>query len=307
MELRVLRYFLAVAREGTISGAADFLHLSQPSLSRQLMALEKELGKALFLRGSRRIVLTEEGMLLRRRAEEIIGLVDKTESEFLDAHGGIGGDVHIGGGESCAMRSIAGLARELRREYPEIRFRLFSGNAEAVTDRLDKGLIDFGVLIDPAGLTKYDAMPLPDADVWGVLMRRDCPLAARGAVRPEDLWGLPLILSAQAMEGRELSNWLGREYEELNVAATYTLLYNASLLVGEGVGCALCLDGILNASGDSPFAFRPLKPKLEARLNVVRKKHQVFSRAARVFWERLQEKLRPSRSVMKGEDVESMP
>mgnify|MGYP000850665145 FL=1 len=297
MELRVLRYFLAVAREGTVSGAADFLHLSQPSLSRQLMGLEKELGKTLFLRGSRRIVLTEEGMLLRRRAEEILGLVEKTESEFLDAQGGIGGDVHIGGGESCAMRLIAGLAEELRREYPEVRFRLFSGNAEAVTDRLDKGLLDFGVLIDPADLTKYDAMPLPDADVWGVLMRRDCPLADREAVRPEDLWDLPLILSSQAMEGRELSGWLGREYEELNVAATYTLLYNASLLVKEGVGCALCLDGILNTSGDSPFVFRPLDPRLEARLNVVRKKYQVLSKAARTFWERLQERLQARRAA----------
>lgn len=291
MELRVLRYFLAVAKEGTISGAADFLHVSQPSLSRQLMNLEKELGRTLFLRGSRRIALTEEGMLLRRRAEEIVGLADKTEAEFLDVHESVGGDVHIGGGESCAMRPLARIAEELRGEYPRIRFHLFSGNAEAVAERLDKGLIDFGVLIEPADLTKYDSLPLPGTDVWGVLMRRDCPLASRGTVRPEELRDLPLILSRQTMEGKELSGWLGREYESLNIAATYNLLYNASLLVEAGVGCALCLDGILNTSGDSPFVFRPLEPRLEARLNVVWKKYQAFSKAARVFWERLRRDL----------------
>ena len=295
MEIRVLRYFLAVAREGTISGAAEFLHLSQPTLSRQLMDLEAELGKKLFVRGNRRIALTEEGLLLRRRAEEILELVDKTEAEFLAPDEIVTGDIHIGGGETHAMRLIAQVVKDLQREHPQIRCHLFSGNAEDVTDRLDKGLIDFGVLIESANVVKYDSMRLPDVDVWGVLMRRDSPLASRESIAPEDLWDLPLICSRQAMEGNEISGWLRRDYERVNIVATYNLVYNASLLVEEKMGYALCLDRIVNASGDSALAFRPLEPRLEARLDVVWKKYQVFSKAAKIFLSRLQDTLETGR------------
>lgn len=288
MELRVLRYFLAVAREETVSGAAEFLHLSQPTLSRQLMDLEEELGKTLFIRGKRKITLTDEGMLLRRRAQEILDLVDKTEAEFFASEEIVNGDIYIGAGETYAMRAITKVINGLQREYPHIKCHFFSGNAEGVTERLDKGLLDFGVLIEPADVTKYDSIRLPDVDVWGVLMRRDSPLAGRETVRPEDLWDLPLIFSRQAMEGSVLSEWLKREYGQLNIVATYNLLYNGSLLVEEGVGYALCLDKIINTSGKSALLFKPFTPKLEARLDIVWKKYQMFSKAAKIFLNRLQ-------------------
>ena len=289
MELRVLRYFLAVAREETISGAAESLHLSQPTLSRQLMDLEAELGKALFIRGKRKIALTEEGLLLRKRAQEILELVEKTEAEFLAVDEVVSGDIYIGGGETHALRVIARVIKDLQREHPRIGFHLFSGNAADVTDRLDKGLIDFGVLIEPASVDKYESMRLPDVDTWGVLMRKDSSLAGCEAIVPADLWNLPLICSRQTLEGGEISGWMRRDYEKLDIVATYNLVYNASLLVEEGVGHALCLAGIVNTSGDSPLLFRPLEPRLEARLDIVWKKHQVFSKAARLFLVRLQE------------------
>ena len=289
MDIRILRYFLAIAREGTITGAADFLHVSQPTLSRQLMDLESELGKTLFIRGKRKITLTDEGMLLRKRGQEIVDLLDRTEAEFLAPDEIVSGDVRIGGGETYAMRLIAKVVKDLQREYPHIKCHIFSGNAEDVTDRLDKGLIDFGVLIEHASVVKYESISLPDVDVWGVLMRKDSGLASHDAIVPEDLWDVPLICSRQAMDGKELSDWLKKDYEKLDIAATYNLLYNASILVEEGMGYALCLDKIVNVSGESALSFKPLKPRLEARLDIVWKKYQVFSKAARIFLVRLRE------------------
>ena len=216
MELRVLRYFLAVAREGSITAAANHLHLTQPTLSRQLRDLEDELGQKLFVRKSHRLELTNEGMLLRKRAEEIVSMVDKTEAEFSSMEGSVSGDVYIGGGETQAIRPVAELIRELRGAYPEIRFHLHSGNAEDVTERLDKGLLDFGILIQPADITKYDYLSLPDRDVWGVVMRRDCPLAAKEAVELDDLRGVPLIFSRQAISehrsGNDFADWFGGDF-----------------------------------------------------------------------------------------------
>lgn len=289
MDIRVLRYFLAVAREETITGAADVLHVSQPTLSRQLIDLEAELGKTLFIRGNRKITLTDEGMLLRKRAQEIVDLLDKTEAEFLASDEIVSGDIYIGGGETYAMRLLAKVVKDLQREYPHIKCHMFSGNAEDVIDRLDKGLIDFGVLIEPASVVKYDSIRLPDVDVWGVLMRKDSTLASRNVITPEDLWNVPLICSRQAMDGRKLSIWLKKDYEKLDITATYNLLYNASILVEEGMGYALCLDKIINVSGESVLSFKPFKPKLEARLDIVWKKHQVFSRAAKIFLTSLKE------------------
>ena len=289
MDIRILRYFLAVAREETITGAAVFLHVSQPTLSRQLMGLESELGKSLFIRGKRKITLTDEGMLLRKRGQEIVDLIDRTEAEFLAPNEIVSGDIRIGGGETYAMRLIANVVKDLQREYPQIKCHIFSGNAEDVTDRLDKGLIDFGVLIEHASVVKYDSISLPDVDVWGVLMRKDSALASHNLIVPEDLWDVPLICSRQAMDGKELSGWLKKDYEKLDIAATYNLLYNASILVEEGVGYALCLDKIVNVSGESTLSFKPLNPRLEARLDIVWKKYQVFSKAARIFLGRLRE------------------
>lgn len=289
MELRVLRYFLAVAQEESISGAAEYLHLTQPTLSRQLMDLENELGKKLFIRGSRKVSLTEDGVLLRKRASEIVELVEKTESEFWGTEDAIAGDIYIGGGESDAMRLIARTARELQCTFPNIHYHLFSGNANDVCERLDRGCLDFGILLEPGDLKRYDYIQLPVTDVWGVLMRRDSLLAEKESLRPEDLRDKPLLLSRQSIGRDSLSTWFGQEYVSLNVAATYNLIYNASLMVEEGLGYALALDRLVNTTGDSQLCFRPLEPRLEVRLYVVWKKFQIFSKAAAKFLAVLQE------------------
>ncbi|MFV0400020.1 MAG: LysR family transcriptional regulator [Oscillospiraceae bacterium] len=287
MELRILRYFLALAREESISAAAEFLHLTQPTLSRQLMDLEQELGTKLFTRGKRKITLTGEGMLLRKRAEEIIDLVDKTEAELLTPDDIISGDIYIGGGETCAMRRVAKVMREITDEHPSVHFHLFSGNAEDVTERLDKGLLDFGILIQPTNLEKYNSLRFPAVDTWGVLMRKDSLLAKKAAIRPQDLWDVPLLASRQRLVSSDITKWIKKDYEKLNLVATYNLIYNASLLVDEGVGYALCLDGLVNTTGDSNLCFRPLEPRLEAHLDIVWKKYQVFSKAAELFLSRV--------------------
>ncbi len=292
MELRVLRYFLAVAQEESISGAAEYLHLTQPTLSRQLMELEEELGKKLFIRGSRKVRLTEDGLLLRKRAGEIMELVEKTESEFWGSKEAVAGDIYIGGGESDAMRLIARTASTLQRRHPNVHYHLFSGNAGDVCEKLDKGCLDFGILLEPGNLKRYDHLRLPYTDVWGVLMRKDSHLASLPAVRAEDLLGEPLLLSRQAMGRDSLSSWFGVDYTSLNVTATYNLIYNASLMVEEGLGCAVTLDRLVNTTGDSPLCFRPLEPRLEISLYVVWKKFQIFSKAAAKFLETLEEEAR---------------
>ncbi|MFT4106280.1 MAG: LysR family transcriptional regulator [Lacrimispora sp.] len=290
MDIRVLRYFLAVAREENISNAAKNLHVTQPTLSRQLMELESDLGVKLFLRssGNRTITLTEEGTLLRKRAEEILDLVEKTESELAAPGESISGNIHIGSGETHVISLLSRQIKGIREEYPDIRFHFFSGNADNVTERLDNGLIDFGVLTEPSNLSKYDSISLPAADTWGLLMRKDHPLAGKDSIEAGDLWGIPLISSSQRLTSHAFSKWLKDDYEKLNQVATYTLLYNASLLVKDNIGCALCLDKIISTSEESELCFRPLKPKLEARWYVVWKKYQVFSKAAEVFLKRLQ-------------------
>lgn len=293
MEVRVLRYFLAVAREESITAAANFLHLTQPTLSRQIHDLEEELGQQLLIRKSHRVVLTPEGMLLRKRAEEILSMVDKTESEFRSLQTTISGDVYIGSGETQAVRQIARIIRQLQRDYPDIHYHIHSGNAQDITDRLDNGLLDFGVLIQPADITKYDSLTLPDKDVWGVIMRKDSPLAAKQYVCREDLRFLPLLCSRQAIlsqrHGNAFASWFGSEFEKLNIVSTYNLIYNAAVMVEEGIGYAVTLDHLVNTADNSALCFRPLSPRLESGLNIVWKKYQVFSPAAEVFLQRLQE------------------
>ena len=229
MELRVLQYFLAVAREQSVSGAAEYLHLSQPTLSRQLKDLEEEFGKQLFIRGNRKITLTEEGMILRKRAEEIMDLVQKTEQEITSNDEIVVGDIHIGAGETDAIRILAKAARQLQKKHPGIRIHIASGDSVNVTEELDKGLIDFGILFDPKDLSKYNHLKIPKKDTWGVLMLKDAPLAQKEAVHPEDLWDKPLILSRQYREGSALAMWLNKSETDLNIVATYNLLYNGSI------------------------------------------------------------------------------
>ena len=293
MEIRVLKYFLTVAREGSITGAANSLHLTQPTLSRQLHDLEKKLGQKLFVRGKYRVSLTSEGMLLQKRAQEIVDMVEKTEEEFSSLKNILAGDIYIGCGETDSMKHIAEVIIEIQNSYPEIKFHLYSGNAEDVTEKLVRGLLDFGVLIQPIDLSKYDRIELPEKDLWGVVMRKDSPLAKKKFVELSDLKDLPLIVSRQMTPKYSASSgfldWFGSEFENLNIKATYNLIFNAGIMVEAGIGYAITLDKLINTSGN--LRFRPLKPKLESGLDIVWKKNQIFSPAARLFLEKLENKL----------------
>ena len=294
MEIRVLRYFLAIAREGSITNAARFLHITQPTLSRQIQDLEEELGQKLFTRGSRNMTLTPEGMILRKRAEEIISMVDKTDADFNSMENVVSGDIYIGGGETEAIKLVAQIACELRASYPGIHYHLYSGNSEDVTERLDKGLLDFGILIQPADISKYDYIDIPARDIWGVVMRRDSQLAEKEVIRKEDLLNVPLICSRQAISaerrGNEFAGWFGEDFDQLDIVTTFNLVYNAAIMVEAGVGYAVTLDKIANTTESSSLCFRPLEPRLESGLNIIWKKYQVFSPAAELFLERLRER-----------------
>ena len=291
MEIRVLRYFLAVAREQNITAAAETLHVTQPTLSKQLMELEKELGKTLFIRGNRKITLTEDGMFLRKRAQEITELVDKTEAAFTADGEAIAGEIYIGCGETGAIHYISRALRRMQELHPAVRFNIFSGNGEDVSERLDKGLADFGLFVGMTDLKKYDYLQLPYSHSWGLLMREDDPLSDLKAITADDLRTLPLICSRQAMIQNELSGWLGVPFEELNVIGTYNLIFNAAAMVEDGLGYAVCIDGLVDSSAGRPLCFRPFEPALKADLFIAWKKYQVFSAAAKKLLDILQEQL----------------
>lgn len=294
MEIRVLKYFLTVARIGSITGAANYLHLTQPTLSRQLQDLERELGHKLLVRTNHNVSLTPEGIILRKRAEEILDMVEKTETEFLAISNALSGNIYIGCGETESMKYIAEVMKQMQVSYPNIKFHIQSGNAEDITEKLDKGLLDFGVLIQPVDLIKYNHIPLPEKDVWGVIMRKDSPLASKESIKLEDLRGLPLLNSRQALrktsDKNQFIEWFQGEFYNLNTVATFNLVYNAAIMVRLGIGYAITLDKLVNTSEESELCFRPLAPKLESRLDMVWKKKQVFSPAAKMFLEKMQEK-----------------
>lgn len=239
------------------------------------------------------MTLTAEGMILRKRAEEIVSMVDKTEAEFNYMENAIGGDIYIGGGETDAVKLIAEIAKDLRTNYPGIRYHLYSGNSEDVTERLDKGLLDFGILIQPANITKYDYINIPAKDTWGVVMRKDSPLAKKETISKEDLLNVPLICSRQAISQErshnEFTDWFGEDFEKLDIVTTFNLVYNAAIMVEAGIGYAVTIDKIANTSESSNLCFRPLNPRLDSGLDIVWKKYQVFSSAAEVFLERLRQ------------------
>ena len=303
MEIRVLKYFLAVVREGSITAAANSLHLTQPTLTRQLQDLEKELNQKLLIRGKYKVSLTPEGLMLRKRAEEIIDMVTKTEEEFRSISEKISGDIYIGGGESDSIKYIAEVMREVQEEFPDIKFHIYSGNAEDVTEKLDKGLLDFGILIQPVDLSKYDNITLPEKDSWGVIVRKDSPLAQKKYITLEDMADIPIIASRQMSpkysKDSGFLDWFGEMYDKLNIAATYNLVYNAAIMVKAGVGNAVSLDKLADTSKESEICFRPLKPKLESGLDIVWKKTQVFSPAAKLFLKKLQKKLQTTPEINK--------
>lgn len=288
LELRVLGYFLAVAREESISGAANALHLSQPTLSRQLKNMEDELGKQLFIRGGKKIELTDEGRILKKRAEEIIALVEKTENEISVSDEHISGDVFIGAGETVGVRYLTKAAKRVRDVYPDIRFHIISGDRTDVVERLDSGLVDFGLVFGSADETKYESIQIPNSDVWGVLMRKDSPLAEKEMIEPKDLYDKPLIVSRQADKTGIVKRLLHRSADKLRIVATYNLIFNGALMVQDGLGYGLCLESIISPSQNSELCFKPLTNALVEEMRVIWKKDNVFSKAAKVFVEELQ-------------------
>lgn len=282
MEIRVLRYFLEIAREENMTRAADSLHISQPSLSKEIKALEAELGKKLFTRTRSGLKLTEAGMLLRRRTEDILEMVDKTAAEFSALDEINGGDIYIGCAESEQIRHLARVIKRFKEKYPLLRYHLSSGNTEQVAEKLDRGLLDFAFIVEPPDLSRYNYIEIPGADAWGVIMRRDSPLAEKTAVRPDDLLGLPLICSDQAMRV-DIPRWCGEKADGLNFTGTVNLCYNGSVFVREGLGYMLTFDGLIDTSAESGLCFRPLEPPLETKMYVIWKKYQMFTPIAEML------------------------
>lgn len=293
MELIQMKYFLAVAREESISKAADFLYITQPSLTRQIQKMEKEVGQPLFTRG-KKMRLTEAGQLLRRRAEEILSLYEKTERELICPQASIGGDVYIGGGETRAMKYLLDAAQKMREQFPNIKLHIHSGDIADVCEHIDKGLLDFGLVIEPADLSRYESLRLPYREVWGLLMEKTHPLAAKENIAPQDLRGIPLIQSRHSLLRSNVTEWYRSVSEELNVVATYNLIYNAALMTQSGIGCVLSIDGLVNTTGESKLCFRPLTPPVTAHVDVIWKKYQLFSQAAQIFLQFLREELAAS-------------
>ena len=283
MDIRIMEYFLAITREGNISAAAEALHVSQPALSRQIKDLEEELGVTLFERGSRKIRLTEEGMILRRRAEEMVRLMQITEGEIRQLHNAISGEIHIGAGESLSFHHLSEIAGKIHKSYPDIRFYITSGDTADLIEQLNTGLIDIALIFTDYDHSLYQGIRLPNEDKLGLLMRKDDPLACKSEIAVSDLSGLPLIIP-RASEALITSD---PAFSDLNIAAVYNLIYNASLFVEDGVGYAFGFEGLVNTTGDSPLTFVPLVSRISQPGSVIWKKYEVFSPAVNLFLEQL--------------------
>lgn len=283
MELRTLRYFLTVAEEENITHAADILHITQPTLSRQMMDLEKELGTTLMIRGKSGLTLTGDGLFLKQRTEEIIELADRLEQAFAERNTYVSGVISIGATEAVGSRLFARLIREFSNKYPQIKFKLYNEMADYIKDSIDKGLIDVGLLLEPIDTAKYDFVRLSQKETWGVLMRDDHPLAGNTSITPEDIAEYPLILPLRERPRREIIDWMKREEKDLNIPVSYTLLSNAALLVEEGMGCAFCLDGALAIRRSPHLRFIPIYPEHTTRSILMWKKNHLFSPATSLF------------------------
>ncbi len=283
MEFRTLRYFLAAAQEENITRAADILHVSQPTLSRQIMDLERELGVTLMLRGKNGLTLTDDGIFFRQRAQEIVELADRLEKSFAERQNNISGMVVIGASEAAGSQTLAKLIKEFSEKYPAVQFTLYNETVDNVKDRLDKGLVDIGLLLDPIDVTKFDYVRLSQQDTWGLLVRDDHPLMEKESLAADDVAPYPLILPLRDSIRAEILNWLGREEKELKIPLFYTLLSNAALMVAEGLGCAFCMDGALAIRSDPRLRFIPLEPRRMTHSVLVWKKNNLFSPAASLF------------------------
>ena len=288
MELRVLRYFVQAAKEESMTNAALKLHVTQPTLSKQIKELEEELGQKLFVRGNYNIHLTPEGEILYKRALDILDMVDKTTSEFACMNAFNGGNLHLGCAESQGIALVARAAKRLASTYDHLHFHLYSGNAETVCERLDKGLLDFAVVVQNIDLSKYAYLDLPVTDTWGIIMRKDSPLVSKAAIAIEELIGLPLIVSRQGATN-EMPQWLQKNYDRLHIVATYDLIFNASILVREGLGYALGFDKLVHTGADSVLCFRPIVPTMSSPMRLIWRKEQRFSKAADLFLEEIKQ------------------
>ena len=288
MEIRNLRYFLAVAREENMTRAAETLHVTQPTLSKTMKALEDELGKKLFVRHSFSISLTEEGELLRNRAEDLVTMADKIEKEFLSLDELTGGELYFGLAESYQIRHLAKEIRLLKERYPGLRYHITSGDTEQVTEKLDKGLLDFAVICDVPDGRKYEYIAFPEWDIWGLILPADAVLAKKESIRIEDLLGLPLFASEQGWEG-DIRGWAGEHFAQLRLEGSFRLAYNASMFVREGLGYQLTFRNLVDVSEVSGLVFRPLEPKLEVKLYLIWNRYQAFTPIAERFLAQIRE------------------
>lgn len=289
MDFRIMQYFLTITREGNISTAAEVLHVSQPALSRQIKNLEDELGVVLFKRGNRRITLTEEGMILRKRAEEMVHLMQLTEREITQVKDNMAGDIYIGSGESNSFHSLSQVAGRIKNEYPNIRIHISSGDKVDLMHQLDNGLIDVALIFDEFDRTQYHSIVLPEKNKFGILMRKDSPFASKESIEMTNLYEMPLIVSRNY---EEYAN-SGLDITRLNIAATYSLIYNASLMVEDGIGNAIAFENLINVTGDSKLCFRPLPQAGAVPSTLIWKKYSVFSSVVQLFIDELQRSLAP--------------
>lgn len=287
MELRVMHYFLMVVYEENITSAAEKLHITQPTLSRQMMQLEEELGVQLFRRGKRKIALTSEGLLLKRRAEEILDLTNRTEKELKQQKPLMNGEIAIGGGETQFMRLLAEHIKRFSLDYPQVTYKFYSADADEIKDRANKGLLDICLLTEPVDVEKFDFLRIPQKEKWGVLMRKDSPLAQNAEINPDDLLPYPILVAGRSIVRNELANWFGDAYDRLNIIGSYNLIYNAAIMVEADLGYALCLEKLIPDSEDGPLCFRLLDPVLETGVVIAWKKYQTFPPVVAKFIEEL--------------------
>lgn len=283
MELRTLRYFLKVCEIENITRAAAELNTTQPNLSRQLYQLEEELGQTLLVRGKRRITLTEEGKYLRKQAQDIISMTDHTENVLRSFQDNITGEVYIGAAESMAMKFVGEIIRKSRNQYPGIRYHINSGNAKDITDKLDRGLLDFGVIVEPVDFDKYNYLELPVKDTWGILMQKESPLAEKESICPEDLLDKPIYASSEIMKIPGIKEWLGETVIRFHPIMTFNLITNAALMIESGGGYGFSFEGLCYTGEDDPLTFRPLSPDIQANLYLIWRKYESFSNSAGKF------------------------
>ncbi|HIU77795.1 MAG TPA: LysR family transcriptional regulator [Candidatus Pelethocola excrementipullorum] len=283
MELRVLRYFLTAVDEGNITRAADILHITQPTLSRQLIELEKELGTTLLIRGKRSLTLTDDGMLFKQQAEEIVELADKAERTFIGKKDTVSGVIALGATESVGSRVLSKYICKFIEKYPKVQFDLYSETADSIKDKIEKGLLDLGLLLEPVDNNKYEFLRLSQKETWGVLLRKDHPLAEKETIYVEDLKSYRLFLPKREGARNEVLNWIGCEESHLNVSVNYNLLSNVAILVDEGLGCAVCLDGALSIHYSPDILFKPVFPEHTTRSVLLWKKNHLFQPAASLF------------------------